>query len=365
MKCCVECFRDLEVRDRVSSLQTVGNCDICPNHRGVAVMELNDDSLSSTNLRYEFEALASIYSVSKVGQRGLPLAERLRTDFGIFSDDVSAAGVNQILAVILSEYLKTTGLDLNRPLAFGKEHDELFLATSSITHGLTWTDFDQSIKFKSRFHTNIINDELLGDILQPTLRTIPKNSVFYRARIVNHNAKPTFTRKDIMTPPAKMVGAGRFNPAGIGFLYLGSDLNTNFAEIKAALANEVIYAKFTLKRAINVFDLSRIAHISPFSQVDDATLLVNRPVLAEIDESLRGRSRPIRSEVDYLSSEYISEVARTTPIGQGTADGIIYNSTIHSEAENLVLFDESSVRLTGQVRKATITDIQLQHADVG
>jgi hypothetical protein len=98
--------------------------------------------------------------------------------------------------------------------------DKEYLQNYSILGEFSWEDFAKSIKTENRFHSKHLNITLLFDYLDYLKKPYKKDTIFYRARISDKNGFPS---NKMAAPPKGDASAGRVNPEGVSYLYLGND----------------------------------------------------------------------------------------------------------------------------------------------
>ena len=195
-----------------------------------------------------------------------------------------------------------------------------------------WDEFVEEIKTKNRFHTNIINKDILRKLLEVCYKEYEPGKEFYRARIWTEGKG--FKKKDMGAPKEK-ASSGRINPEGISCLYLGDSLDVTLYEVRAGLYDFVTVGRFILKEKITVVNLAAIDKLSPFLFENIELLAANLDHLGKIGEEI---SRPLRkhdSTLDYLPTQYISDYIKS--IGYS---GIQYKSTMSEKGMNFAIFNE-------------------------
>jgi hypothetical protein len=142
-------------------------------------------------------------------------------------------------------------------------------------------------------------------------------------------------------PPNRLASHGRANPAGIPYLYLGSQPETAIAEIRPHTGDRACVADFTIPE-IKAVDLrSPRAAVSPFILTDEAEisqLRADLPFLERLGEELTRPVLPQGAAVDYIPSQYLCEFIKHSGF-----DGVVYRSSV-SDGINLALFDLGKAR---------------------
>lgn len=336
-----------------------GDCPTC-GHKRTRVLEASE-------LEDYFTALSKYYVVAEPGEHyaydheedrailgdsGDPLYE-LIGEWNIFSDDA----INELPSLL----------------------EELFPgydATSSYTTNDLWyTEPDKAFRYfteelmhKRRFFQKetLTTDDFdieatLGGHLN-NLVTVTKRVKWYRARRHDRDlgtARPTpFNCKSIGCPPAKRVFRGmRANPAGISYLYLGSDVPTVIAEVRAVPGDYLTIGSFVVPAGLRIIDLTReLDLVDPIHSKDINADLERRALIHEFDTWL---SRPVRDEdheVDYVPTQYLAEY-----ILHKGYDGIKFRSSL-AEGKNLVLFDPGKTKCI-RVEQRHIKGVTIKYDD--
>lgn len=344
MICCVECFRDAEIRAAIEMIGHVGECPIC-GKKNVWIYNSDTDA-DSSNVEELLDSIFEIY----VPETNLPdsypeaekmvIEDRLIKDWNIFSG-------NKISVKKLAEGIVSESLDLDTKLVSERVgipqlFDEAYLNDKSIMGKYNWSVFKRYLRNENRFHSKYINLEILASILKETEVVIPVGNRFYRARISNERGEKGYTRNEMWAPPDDVASSGRCNSKGQSCLYLCSNKKTTVKEIRAHAFDFVTIATFCLNRAVKVLDLSSILHTSPFyARSDKVAYLVNENHLRNIESDLAKPMSRWDSDLDYLPTQYISDYARY--LGY---DGVKYCSTFDKESYNLALFDSSACKCT-------------------
>ncbi len=161
-------------------------------------------------------------------------------------------------------------------------------------------------------------------------------------------------------PPIDRASAGRVNPEGISYLYLGADVDTTLYEIRAGLYDFVTVGSFMLMEDIRVVDLTAIENVSVFSGWDKTKYAVNKRHIEKFGEDIAKPMRRSDSILDYLPTQYICEYIKSIKdLGNYSFQGIKYKSTMKEDGFNLVVFNEKLLKCT-KTWVYDITDILLR-----
>lgn len=336
MKCCIDCFSDIEIRSIIESKQTKGDCEFC-GCSNTFVYELSEDP----SISQLFDGLLDVYTPVSVFPTAIPkndvklLRDFLVDDWSIFS--VSRNVVQQLLENICQERYQEEPALFMGPVGILESSDNQYLMKNSLLKTYGWDEFVKELKENNRFHTDYINREILKLFLSCVKVTHRRGETFYRARFCTDQAgiKP----EDMGPPPAKLASAGRANSRGISRLYLSDKTDTTLYEIRAGVYDYVTVGEFILKRDIEVIDLAQIDKISPFvansmTDIDLTMHAINLDALRKIAKEIAKPLRRHDSQLDYLPTQYISDFIKS--LG---SDGIQFNSTMSQDGYNLTLFD--------------------------
>lgn len=341
---CSECFCNPEVVAVINQSPRIGICPIC-GQKDVHLYDTDKD----TSLCGFFDNLLSAYTPNKdlpeefPNDELTPLGCAILRDWNIFSitDETTVlAIIKELSPVMLSEF-PTLFTDL---VGIEEKYNESFLKEHSILKASTWDDFVKSIKHKNRFHTNMINTELLRSYCYDLSKTVKVGEVFYRGRIADNAAG--FEAKDIREPPCEKASDGRANAKGISRLYLAYDQDTTLHEIRAAEFDYVTIGTFQAKQSLRIVDLKKISEISPFLPESDCTsLVINRDNLQKIGLEISKTMRRGDSPLDYIPTQYISDFIMSIEDEDGNPvfDGVEYQSAMATGGANLAIFYPSKV----------------------
>lgn len=336
MKCCVECFNDLEIKSRIRELKKVGNCNFCE-----AVDVSIYDSQVDFTLVDDFEALLDTYKPETVLPDGFPagelrlLKDELSINWNIFNLPTEKIDV-LIKNLCKNKYQEDRELFEQRIGIIEKQNQD-YLNNYSLLGKYSWEDFVISIKEQNRFHSKQLNTSVLYEFLDYSKKTYKKDTLFYRARISD---KRGFPFDKMGAPPKGVASAGRVNPEGISYLYLGNDRTTTLNEVRAGLHDFVSIAIFKLKEDISVVDLTSLDKISPFSGLNFTLHAINRSNLIKMSNEIAKPLRRQDSHLDYLPTQYICEYIKTIRFKDGSeCCGIEYKSTMNKRGYNLAAFN--------------------------
>lgn len=177
----------------------------------------------------------------------------------------------------------------------------------------------------------------MGDYVRQTglIRTLPRNSVFYRGRL--HKTVTGFTTIKQLGPPETAQYSNRMSPAGISMFYGATDQDTAIKEILDGRSYGTIGQFKTLKR-LNVLDLNAIT--KPPSLFDRKRRHLRSPILFLID-FLKDLTKPISKDgmehIQYVPTQIVTEYFRYV-FKRKKINGIIYPSSRNNGGKCCVLF---------------------------
>lgn len=146
MKCCIDCFKDSEIREIIHKYGTRGNCDFC-SAKNVDVYDISE---FPNMISDKIISLIQIYSPSQRSDARY-LKEVLRDDWDIFSGGTE--GIKTLLTA-LCPFESELDIDkdiLVKKVAVEKLHDTDYINDYGVARGLSWAEFSESIKHTNRF----------------------------------------------------------------------------------------------------------------------------------------------------------------------------------------------------------------------
>lgn len=320
MNCCAECFGDRGLRRNIIPLFSTrkGKCSYCGTR--------HVDVVQPGKLAVYFELLVSAY---RQDRKGKSLIYWFRKDWALFEhpkmDDPRA---KDLIAEIFDdgEIVRKRFVPANDPMI-----DRLG----------EWEKLRDELMYHNRYFPEATIDlERLQDLLSTlTLDADEIPTQWYRARIQTSD-KP-FTAQEMNAPPKEIASHGRANPAGIPYLYLGSNPVTAISEIRPHTGEMACIANFATKRGLKVADLRGPRKmVSPFllDAVDIGRMRNDLPFLERLGEELTRPVLPQAAAIDYTPSQYLCEFIKKCGY-----QGVIYRSSV-SNGVNFALFDPKLAR---------------------
>lgn len=250
---------------------------------------------------------------------------------------LSSNEVYTIITNICSNKYKENPEIFKQPIGLTVLVDEDYMRENTLFKNRSWEDFENDIKYKSRFHTNIFNKELFKVYLKYSTTTLKPGEKYFRARISNDEG---YSKHEMGAPKLGKSTDGRANPRGISYLYLSSKLKTTFHEVRAGVHDYVTVAEFRILKELKVIDFTLLDKISPFidENFDETLYIINRQNLSRIHREILKPLRTGESDLNYLPTQYIVDYIRS--LGY---EGIKYDSSRDREGFNLALFSEEKV----------------------
>ena len=238
-----------------------------------------------------------------------------------------------------------------------------------------WTSFCNEVKYQHRFFPSHIVLDKIGDIARKNEMVIKPSSIFYRARIIDHDAArtehmvakcfgPNSTEEDhkwyrnkankfrglckegsYVPPNSALIREGRSNPKFIRYLYMAESPTTAVFEVRPLLYSAINVAGIEVKEQLRITNLATDIDLNPEKEksVDDWLLGFLQSAF----------SSPTNNPDDYIPSQIISEYCRHIGF-----EGIRYSSSLHRGGFNLTVFDIS------KCEAVCSTDLRLENIKI-
>ena len=338
MICCNKCFCDSQLIPIIESLNQKGNCLTCGSS-GVYIYDTN----KNFELTEYFDNFLSIYTPSHLLPSEIPksqtfmLKDELNTNWNILNK-LQPTKIYDIITNICQEKYKDNPEIFDSPVGITEFKDIDYLREHSLLRTNDWEEFVRALKRENRFHTNLINLEILNRFCSFIRKAYKKGDTFYRGRI---SSSTGIESSQMGAPPYEKASAGRANSLGISCLYLAKDVETTIHEIRSGAFDFVTVGKFELQEDIIVVDLKAIDKISPFvEKLDCMEYAINKEHLNKINSEMGKAMRRSDSSLDYVPTQYISDFIKSiVHKGKPEYAGIEYNSTMNPSGFNLAIFD--------------------------
>ncbi len=336
---CEHCFSDKEIASIICAAPAsrTGKCPVCHKNG-----HLYDTSMQGELTPY-FEELLNIYTPSANLPGTYPKAEiralldDLKDRWGIFSE-IPRVKIYEILKSVCSELYADVPEILDGTVGIPELQDRFYLKDHSLLRNNDWDSFVTEIKTKNRYHSKLINFDILEKYCTFIRKTYKEGALFYRARISGPNG---YLTDEMSAPPAGKSSEGRANARGITCLYMANDLETTLHEVRAGVFDFVCVGEFRLKEDITVVDLRAIAEISPFVEgLDYLDHAINKQYLEKLNTEMSKALRRSDSTLDYVPTQYIVDFIKSIEHdGKQEYAGIEYNSTTNPGGYNLAIFN--------------------------
>ena len=175
-------------------------------------------------------------------------------------------------------------------------------------------------------------------------KSLHKDQHLYRSRITPIGQKK-IKHANMGCPPKELATAGRANPIGIPYLYLSDSPKTTYFEVRAVYLDRLSVGTFKIERELGLVDF--IFDVNLFLTYNDSNsslkeILIKKKVIDAISQDLSKPLRRYDSELEYVPTQLICEYCKQIV----TADGISFESSLHKEGRNFVLFDNNAAKCT-------------------
>lgn len=333
--CCSNCFADRHLQVHImNESNRIGKCDFC---RKIDVSIIDPFEVSG-----KFETVCSIYEKSSIG---IPIVKLLNQDWLLFSGSEDIA--ENLFKKIFKDKNKYAGKF--RPKKSGYPEGVI-----------RWRQLKDELMIRNRYflETEFQNFLLRLENWLPSLcMTIEKQPEhWYRARIEDGEK---YRKKEMRAPPAKIATGGRANPAGIPYLYLGSDEKVVINEVRPHINNYVSIAEFQLSRYLRFVDLRKTRmELSPFSVNTPKDVLTLRDDIMLFEEINKELSRPVsksQSGVEYVPSQYFCEFIKYNGF-----DGIVYESSFGDGFNVAVFNDDEEAFIVKNVNSVIVSKVNVE-----
>lgn len=327
MNCCINCFESNYIKSIILGNRKLGSCDFCGSK--------NINIYEASELCLFFSGIIEMYEVDN--ENGKPLDLQIIDDFPdkVFSSlIIDKKAVGSLISEIISDDIETYDSLLKKPVRLGylnTSYDEEIVQPLF----LSWDEFSKEIKTVNRFHfVNRLDLDNLEELFKFFRKEYRKGQKLFRARI-SEDIKG-FEKDKMGNPPSKFARSGRANPRGISYLYLAKDILTSLYEVRTSLFDYVSVGTFRLKEDIKVVSLSRSTYdvfwLSESENLEKA--MIHGSFIDRLEEELSKPRRKSDSELDYLPTQYLSELIKSIGF-----DGIEFKSSLHPNGYNLAIFN--------------------------
>ncbi|MCI3921345.1 RES domain-containing protein [Paenibacillus sp. TRM 82003] len=372
--CCVKCFEDVYLINKIRSNKTVGNCNYC-GYKSQSVIEV-------TKLTEDFEVFFELYDVSQQGGHWLeyipdnaipgvdspeiivisdlkPFHQHIQDDWIIFSNLLTNKGRLKLLSDILSYSAKCSVWSLGRSGDIIDMDCAIFFDNyESDDNSSLWRNFCDEIKTRNRFILRSTPINEVEDLLNNKRVKLNEETQFFRAQIgYDIEKKLPFSKERLGKAPPKFVSDGRANPRGISYLYVASDIDTAVAEVRPWKSALVSVATFSLTKDIEIVDLTLSKIESPFYSRDIRREVQLQQLLEAISLEFSKPVGPADSWQDYLPTQYISELIKVNRY-----EGFKFKSSI-ATGDNFVFFRGDKLDIVS-TSLHQVNDIEIKQSQV-
>ncbi|UVT19646.1 MAG: RES family NAD+ phosphorylase [Nitrospira sp.] len=340
MKCCPECFGDRGLRHNIFPLflPAKGKCSFCAAE--------SQPLLNPTQLQEYFELLVSAYRSDATGKL---LVHWFREDWGLFANSpMNDSKAKELLSEVLDD---------------GDIVRKSFLPSEMVDKDRLseWEKLREELMYRNRFFPDVeLDEERLKNLLahlSVTVGEVP--DVWYRARISTEDVP--FPIEKMGAPDRRIATHGRANPAGIPYLYLGSNPKTAVSEIRPHTGERACVADFRTPSDLKLVDLRAPRRtVSPFLLADALDIQRMRndlPFLERLGLELTTPVLPQAAAVDYTPSQFLCEFVKRC-----SYDGVIYRSSV-SDGMNLALFYPAKAK-PGAVVEYSVTNVTVAVSEI-
>lgn len=316
MKISANCFNDEEIKNTIDTSGLKGLCDITQKECMVLDIGYFSDFFSD---------LLNIFQESSISK--ISLAKQIQKDWNFFSDENAANS-------ILSECIR-----LYRP-KFNSQQVEYIPVISEFL-GL-WQKIKDNLQHQTHYFTDLGTlyplDPLLENYIVADER-ITKGYSLYRSRVLPEK-KGYYQKKDMGCPPSEKVSAGRANPIGIPYLYLCSEKETTYYEVRARFMDRISVGRFQTTRDLKIVNFASKVSLFFSSHSGNFKESIKKKLL--LNAISKDMSKPLTrydTELEYVPTQYICELCKLHK-----ADGICFESSLRKGGLNYVLFDEKDAQ---------------------
>lgn len=265
------------------------------------------------------------------------MIDELKDRWNIFAK-IPRTKVYEILKSVCGETYSNIPKLFDGMIGIPELYDSEYLRTHALLKNNDWDFFVTEIKTQNRYHSKLINFDILEKYCSFIRKTYKTGDLFYRARISDRSG---YSINEMSAPPAGKSSEGRANAKGITCLYVASDVDTTLHEVRTGVFDFVSVGTFRLKEDIAVVNLRAITDISPFVEglnyLDHA---INKQYLEKLNTEMSKSLRRSNSTLDYVPTQYIVDFIKSIEHNDKQEyDGIEYNSTTNPGGYNLAIFN--------------------------
>jgi len=135
-----------------------------------------------------------------------------------------------------------------------------------------------------------------------------------------------YDKKNSTAPPANMATEGRANPQFVRYLYVAENCKTAIYEVRPIIKQNVSVAPMVVKKTLKLYDFTK--------SIEDSNLAeINKDNLFNVIGKAFAKPNHNNNEM-YIPTQYLTEYIKSLGF-----DGIRYNSSLHRNGKNIVIFD--------------------------
>lgn len=140
-------------------------------------------------------------------------------------------------------------------------------------------------------------------------------------------------------------------------MYLSSRLKTALLEVRPWIAQEVMVGEFKILNNLKCINVSNDKRDYSF-YIETPPDVCEQQVWADINASFSRPISPGDEQLLYIPTQYLAELLKNEGY-----DGIIYKSSLDNDGYNIVLFDQSNVKLIDS-KIVKITSLTQEHDEI-
>lgn len=336
---CSECVEDNYLKQWIDKNATeIMECDYCGNTHPVVLMTDLMYVLMDTFRKYYG------YAVEHLGWDGREGGYQ-----GTTYDSVS----------VISHFSKSISSnqqiidDITEAIGYDKcwcERDPYGMTEREICE-YSWQSFSDLVKYKNRYFFIQEENNQHGEKYTPLdilyiigqqakelkiVKEMPKNSVFYRARIFSDKDTVVLDGANLGAPPSKLAKADRMSARGISCFYASDNIETSKEEVLSDDSNgPIVVGEFQNVHTLKYLDLTAINNIQ-IPSIFDIDKYSEREAILFFQALNKELTRPISElhEIEYVPTQIFAEYFKLVQ----KLDGIKYNSSKNKNGTCYVLF---------------------------
>ncbi|MCD9554586.1 RES domain-containing protein [Photobacterium carnosum] len=343
---CVECAKDQNLKHFIENRGITGDCTICQNNAVKVVDYENDEffQLIKSILRFNYSEWEYNTHLGGDGYDKLFYGDK-----NIFFNESRAVSeeIYEDLVLFITDGDVYEGYDKGISIFSGYNKYEMRnmpLVSIKSSYSKDITKLSSRLKTENYFDLEGELKAIIDNYSTSAMTVYSKGSYFYRARIGVSDKKRSFSggfetelhyepykNGEIGAPPPQFASSGRINRLGVSFMYCATDKYTAISEVRPHPGDFVSTGKFSLRKDVRVFDLSKSLLLEYFHC--DESLDKYVPFQNLVD--LINKVVPPSERQHYSITQLIADCIR-----QLGFDGIAFRSTV-GEGINLVFFQSS------------------------